>query len=382
MRNINKPISIIWEQISDPDDKQKPYKIKVNQSDIEFFQDKNGDILDVALIKCKAPPQTHISPLLLSERHPVTNENWESRGYALLGKDDKGQWLLEPAMGKILPPDPNAPILKLTSEADAKNKNNWQGISGAPVFKGHALITVLTDTPTDRGECFIAVSIPYLLRNIPRFRELTGVGQCDYAFKLAVNTLLKNRDVQTVLLDQINQHSNIADSSTKIIEYLAAIPIPELIRTIHNAQKDHPEQRKILARLLCEMLPSLYDPACAAKIRSAKGDPIVGIIQIPHATETSAEMLMANVDNRQSYFQPIPILPENTRKKASPKNYKLPLPPESGLGTQQQYEDISNDLYNRLAGGCSTDKIATAVDGLLYEKIFGDKGRDPEQKNC
>ena len=385
VRDTAKPISIVWEQIPDPNDSQKPYKVKVNQSDIEFFQDKNGEILDVALIKCQAPPQAHILPLLLSERHPVTNEQWESRGYALLGRDDKGKWLHEPAGGEVLSPDTSIPMLKLTSKADAKNKNDWQGISGAPVFAGRALIAVLTDTPTDRGECFIAVSIPYLLCNVARFRELTGVGQCDYTFKLAIKTLLENPDAQAVLCNQINLNQNpetkIANDSKKIIDHLAALHIPELIRTIRKAQKDHPEQRKILARLLCEMLPSLYDPACAATIRSAKGDPVVGLIQIPHTTEISAEMLMANVDNRQAYFQSIPISSDNIRKKASPKNYKLPLPPESGLGTQQQHEDISNDLYNRLLGGhTTTARIATAVDGLLYEKIFGDKARDPKQQ--
>ena len=67
-RDTNKPISIIWPDIADPTDEQKRYTVEVFQHNIVF---NGGDDYDIVLIKCKVPPHTHISPLLLSDRYPI-----------------------------------------------------------------------------------------------------------------------------------------------------------------------------------------------------------------------------------------------------------------------------------------------------------------------
>ena len=135
-----------------------------------------------------------------------------------------------------------------------KKKKAGKGISGAPVFRGHTLIAVLTHTPENMNERLRAVSMPYLLSNVAEFRELTGIGHRSHNFNHAKKTLQENREVKIALYTQISHNINVPDSAAQIIDYLATIPIPELINTIHSAQKNNPDKtvRRVLARLLCE----------------------------------------------------------------------------------------------------------------------------------
>ncbi|MBL6988114.1 MAG: TIR domain-containing protein [Methylobacter sp.] len=167
-RDINRPISISWPDIADPANGQQPYTVTAAQDNIEFF-----DGYDIALIRCMAPPKAHISPLILSERHPIERESWKSMGYAQVGKDSDERKKVS-AMGDIFPPDTCSHVLDLESRGDAKQKEGWKGISGAPVFRGHTLIAVLTHSPDDINERLRAVSISYLLKNHPAFKKIVG----------------------------------------------------------------------------------------------------------------------------------------------------------------------------------------------------------------
>ncbi len=326
----------------------------------------------MVLIRCATPPQAYISPLLLSERHPVEYEKWKSMGFPKIGKEDDGKRHKISAMGEIFPPDKCSAILDLESQGDAKDKAGWQGISGAPVFRGHTLIAVMVDTPNDINERLRAVSIAYLLEKEEKFRELTGIASRNCDFNSAIETLQNNPTVKSALFKQICQNdTTVTDSVVQIINYLSRIPIPELISTIYSTQQNNKDKtlRSVLARLLRELLPSLYDSACAAKIRSAKDNHFSGILQIPYATDVSAEMLMASADNRPADFRLIPIdLSNPDRKQVMPGSYKLALPPESGTTAVQQ-EDISDDLFSRLLGVDCTDNIAIAIDEYLFRKI-------------
>lgn len=379
-RDISKPIEIVWTDITISENTSQSYSVKVKQEHIAFF-----DGYDVALIKCQAPPQAHISPLILSERHPIDAERWKSMGYAKVGKHYEMRNKVA-AMGEIFPPDICCAILDLESKGDAKEKVGWKGISGAPVFRGHTLIAVLIETPENMNERLKAVSIPYLLKHVPEFREMTGVGLHSCDFTAATKALQTNIGAKTALFNQLNHNYSVTDSPSAIIAYLSTIPIPELITIVNTARENHSDREvyKTLTRLLCEMLPLLYDPACTATIRSCKSDRFQGIIEIPYATEVSAEMLMASVDNRPAEFRFVPIDVHNpVRRQAIPSSYKLSLPPESGASSNTQYEDISDDLFNRLLGIEKIDDIASAVDDHLFRKIARkQRGRSysPEEK--
>ena len=204
--------------------------------------------------------------------------------------------------------------------------------------------------------------------------------------KLAIETLKANSAVTKLLKTQLSENSpqiaeisDTADLPTKIVEYLLALEIAELIKTIHKAQKDNFDKkiREVLAKLLLELLPSCFYHAnfatnseYATKIRAAKGNELAEVLEIIYATEISAEILMAGVDNRSASFQLKPIHEENSKKKAIPNQYKLSLPPESGPNPSQQYSDIIEDLFNRFVGGEQDNiehKIILTQDALFLE---------------
>lgn len=373
-RAIDQPIRIVWEDLKDPLTGQKPYSIEVSQNDIVF---DGGNDYDVVLIKCSVPSKAYISPWMLSERHPVAGDRWHSWGYAFVGKED-GQWKKIPAMGEVFPPNQCSAVLHLESKGDAKEKEGWQGVSGAPVFIAYHLIAVLTETPKDLNERLKAVSIPYLLQQVSAFKDLIGAGRFDKNFNSAVITLQKSASAKKALFARLSRDHTVSDSAEDIVDYLAAMPIPQLIEVIRDAQKNQTDEtRQYLARLVREMLPSLFDPALALSLRSASYESVSGIIEIPYATDVSAEMLMANIDHRPADIRLVPIDIDNPDlKQAKPGRYKLSLPPESGpVGATQQFADIEDDLFNRLGAGHDLDVISSAVDEHLFKKVVPRSGR-------
>jgi hypothetical protein len=166
-RDVSKPISIIWTDILDSN--KKPYSVEVPQLNILF---NGGETYDIVLIRCDIPIQVHSSLPISIGQHPKGHEEWESMGYPQIGKEADGSRHKVSAMGGIFPPDQSSPILDLESKGDAKEKEGWQGISGAPVFVGDTLIAVITYTPNDINERIRAISIVYLLQHEPAFNDV------------------------------------------------------------------------------------------------------------------------------------------------------------------------------------------------------------------
>jgi hypothetical protein len=166
-RDVDKPISIIWTDILDGD--EKPYTVEVSQMNIVF---NGGEKYDVVLIRCALPANVDIPPLL--GVHPVEHQKWKSMGFPQVGKEEDGLRHKISAMGEIFPPDKNNSILHLASLNDARENNAWMGMAGAPVFSGEILIAVITGRLHDFKDRFLAVSIPYLLANEIGFRKAVG----------------------------------------------------------------------------------------------------------------------------------------------------------------------------------------------------------------
>ncbi|QLQ32164.1 MAG: hypothetical protein HZT40_11865 [Candidatus Thiothrix singaporensis] len=145
-----------------------------------------------------------------------------------------------------------------------------------------------------------------------------------------------------------------------------ALPIPRLLNIIHAAQKStrHPDVFEGLRQLVRLLLPSLYGFDCATTIRASKGSVSAGILQLPYATEMSAETLMAAVDKRAADFK---IVELDYGRQVRAGKYRLPLAPESGVDDgSQAAQDVECDLYHRLCGGADTVDLRLAIDEHLF----------------
>ena len=285
------PITVEWPDLKHAD---------TNASEIVFFSDEH----DIAILRCQTPANMSLSPGLLAKRDPKEHEPWSGFGYPAIGKDaDSGTREKIPAMGKFFPPDSATPKLTLTSESDAVEKAGWCGISGAPVFHGPQLIAVITETPRKREECFTAISIPWLIRNHPAFREITGIQsqiQNHQQFlaeqKRQISDVLSNMTAESLLFKQIagQLKLNAANTSNrKLTEKLLEVfneddlaVLDMLLRAGADALKhDSGESiRQNLRQLFC-LFAGLMAPECPA-IKQA-------LIKLPVRTAMAAELSLA-----------------------------------------------------------------------------------------
>lgn len=162
-----------------------------------------GTECDIAIIRCKTPPQMQIPIGLLGQTMPSLHHRWDSLGYSRLGKsENSNSRVLVSALGEFHHPN-GTHLINLTSKSDAKNKDNWKGLSGAPVFQNNILYAVITETPQDREECFSAVYIPWLLQNNQSFRDVVGLDE---------NALMYQRFLEKQR-EQVKQYLVLIESS-------------------------------------------------------------------------------------------------------------------------------------------------------------------------
>ena len=129
-----------------------------------------GAECDIAILRCKIPEQAHVA--ILARRFPIVDERWAGFGYPQIGKNENaGTRDKIPVKGDFYSPDATSHKILLTSDGDALEKEGWRGVSGVPAFQGNTLYAVITSTPTNRGECFTAVSIPHLFEHNKAFCE-------------------------------------------------------------------------------------------------------------------------------------------------------------------------------------------------------------------
>lgn len=220
-------------------------------SDIASVVFDGGEEIDIAVVACKTPPELNISTKL-SDRDPASDEGWDSFGYPQAGTDNQGEQEIIPGKGTFFQPNPGNHTLHLTSEGDARTKELWQGMSGAPVFhrKTRQLIAVIASTPKGFNERLYAVSIPYLLRKNQDFKKAVGfLTDAQTATSLMppvklgadfekflhqkINTEMRRPEAK-FLTEQLAEHLGCnkatSDLITLIIDSLLKPPVDEAIR--------------------------------------------------------------------------------------------------------------------------------------------------------
>lgn len=176
------------------------------------------------------------------------------------------------------------------------------------------------------------------VKNSPVFGEsINYLSQCSESTK---------SDLRRRLPEEIN------DEAGEQIAYLCKLPLPELIDLFWRLSqqiKQFPasdgasrDSLLELSRLLRKLLPVLFCPSDVPKFRD-QCDQEIGIIEIPHTTVLSAEILMAGADHREADFY---TKVESHGPELVPGRYNLRLPPESG--SSSPISEIEDDLSNQL----------------------------------
>lgn len=161
-RDTNIAITIHWPDING--ENGDIFQTTVEEEFLCQCSDDDG----IAILKCKVPKEYTGSAPILASYEPNRSKKWDSLGYPRLGKAGDIRTLL-PAMGEFYSVDFNNPVIQLSSIGDAKAKEDWAGISGAPVFQDCHLYAIIIETQVQVYERFRAISIRWLLTHKEEF---------------------------------------------------------------------------------------------------------------------------------------------------------------------------------------------------------------------
>ena len=120
---------------------------------------------DIALLRCDVPAELGNIVFSPAVKFPTERVGWKSAGYPDV---NECKWF--DATG-IFGADSGKALIALTLD-DTARKDEWGDMSGAPVFSGDKFCAVIVTHDQRMGKRLNAVSIPWLLKHDPAFRQL------------------------------------------------------------------------------------------------------------------------------------------------------------------------------------------------------------------
>ena len=323
----------------------------------------SSDKYDVVIAKCETP--NHTNSVNWCSFGSET-DSWESVGFAKSGQDQKNRIRLkDPAGGEIMHLLDDDWTLQIESKGNASNVELWRGMSGAPVFLAgtNTLVGIIVETPRkDKSgnpvheDRLYAVSTPYLLKNCPSFKKAIEF-ENDVAIFLENSAALVQENNLTGLFTENDK--TIPNEPLGLCRYLSRLQLKDFLKLIVKLQSKNEKEKSILGKLVCTLLPHLFDDEKAVEIRKGSGKRNCSLITVPYATSVSVEMLMAKVDYR--HVQIAKYTQDDFMAR-----YRLPLPPESG-DESLEVDSLSRDAYQSFAGE-QQQLVAKSITQRLFNR--------------
>ncbi len=164
--NQEHPITVEFSGLHDQDEKTQ---VIAHCQEIVF---EGGETVDFAVLRLNRPLQDTIEYSKLSAKAPQPHQQWSSFGYPALGEHLETTLTEKtPVMGEFFPDNDETYCSALYIKGDALKKEDWKGLSGAPVISQGLCYGVIIDTPDNVNERFTAVSIPSLLKKHTAFQN-------------------------------------------------------------------------------------------------------------------------------------------------------------------------------------------------------------------
>lgn len=339
-RDMRYPVRICWHCSCSGD---KTDWIEVPDKDIVW---PSQDDLDAALIRCPLPRDTVDLGILSYDRSPDMMK-WVSEGFPDTTRYEK-QRCTNRFSGKVRSKAPNESCFELTVEKAPEDDDDWKGISGMPVFVGRRILGVVQSIrPNFTGRTLHATPTWKLLEDTAIHKIIGHDGQTALAKKIKgklVKVLRRSPSVVNALIDQeqIDIDNDMDDlGGEQRIEPLAerllllktnTSAVIEALYRAHCSLREEwddesSEQSTKAAEILVNaaqlIVPAVYDHGVIQWTRSQQDAPLV---PLPVHIKTSAEIIMAGVDGRETRL----------RHRKNEKDYpegelSLPQIPECGI---------------------------------------------------
>ncbi len=330
--------------------------------------------LDAAVLEHEAEPEAYVAFARLA-RHPLGRQaRWESRGCARAA-GEAGRTVaesMEPLSGRAFPHTEHE-HLKLLVEGEPAAVDDWSGISGAPIVVGQRIIGIVCSARAEfEGRRLIATPMHRLLAEVG-FAEAVGFEaaakwekQLDEIRKL----LDTDRAAATALAEQRPEWRQAAaeGGARSLAAALGETAVHDVLLAGHLAHRTLGEQAAAEAAgtveaVLAHVVPVIYDRQF---VYSLPGEPGGVMLQVPVATPTVAEFVMAATDGRAYRFDPSP----DGKTYPVPKAV-VPKPPEQGIDFTGAgaFKDFVDHLASRFLDEESRQLVQPLPDEQRYEQI-------------
>lgn len=336
-RNRGQPIRVRW-FYDKPASGESPEWTPLNdhQNDDVRVWTGAGD-LDAALIRCRRPEYLRKFPLdRPSERKPREGERWQSAGFARANKRDD---VREPGQfgGTLRSMAEGASFFEVVEDAQPIAEEQWQGVSGMPVFAGSELLGVVKHVPPNFDHKKLEAVPAWRLFQDEGFKKALGIDEerkrLERARKL-LRRLLERSDAATgdFAAELGLPCGDIPKCRERVVERLLDETPPlerlfELALSVRDKRRGKEDKvgAQVAQDLMLTILPAIHDAAVVSDVRRRKSDSSVCPLALPTKLPTLAEIIMAAADRRAASLRP------QQSKHADPEGAaSLPEPPESG----------------------------------------------------
>ena len=382
-RDRQKPIRVRWFH-DKPADGKLPEWIPLDDhlNDDVLVWVGSGD-LDAALIRCRRPEYLHKFPANRpSERKPREGERWQSAGFARANK--RGDVRRPGKFGGILrePADDDS-FFEVLEDAKPIAEEQWQGVSGMPVFAGSELLGVVKHVPPnfDHKKLEAVQTLRMMLRD-EEFKKALGIDEqrerLESARKLLRRLLERSEAVTGDFAADLGLPcGDIPKCREQLVERLLVekLPLERLFALALSVQdkrrgKEDKVGAQVAQEVMLAILPAIHDAAVVAGVRRDKSS--VCPLVLPTKLRTLAEIIMAGADRRAASLRP------QQSKHADPEGAaSLPEPPESGRDPDGK--QFSRDWRTHLLDtfDVDPDRFESTFKDYLKERFIPSHLRSP-----
>ncbi|MCP3915091.1 MAG: trypsin-like peptidase domain-containing protein [bacterium] len=279
-----------------------------------------NDDIDAVLLRLPpidGPPPT---PVLMSSQVELPATEWTGMGYPVANlktaPDELDTWQVLSLQGKLFEATDGRQDLSVEG---APAQEGWRGCSGAPVLANGRLVAMILQAPQPfRGGRLRALTTAALLER-PGFRKTVGWDEWEREellqdVRLEIEAKLEGaphacRELARTVL-RAGQKEPVSGSaedpgflSTAVLE---GLDLADAIAVVNNAHARlcrlaRNDDAAALRTVLDLIMPLLFDRGIAYGVRrQTRSSP--GLIAIPVATQTLAEVVMAAADERATRF--------------------------------------------------------------------------------
>ncbi len=376
-RDHRKPIRVRWFHDKPADGKPPKWTSLDDHQNANVRVWTGAGDLDAVLLRCRRPEYLCKFPVKLpTERKPRERESWQSAGFARANKRDD---VREPGQfgGTLRSMAEGASFFEVVEDAQPIAEEQWQGVSGMPVFVGSELLGVVKHVPPNYDHKKLEAVPVWRLFQDESFKKALGIDdqreRLESARKL-LRRLLERSDAAT---DDFAAElglpcGDIPSCREQLIERLLVEKLPlerlfELALSVRDKRRGKKDTvgAQVAQDLMLTILPAIHDAAVVADVRRHKGDHSVCPLALPTKLRTLAEIIMAAADRRAASLRPQPS------KHADPEGVaSLPEPPESGRDPDGK--QFSRDWRIHLLETFETDpdRFENAFKDFLKERFI------------